>query len=94
MRFLCTYNQRLPNAIFDFRKIPSEQLLSFRAYSDHKEDSPCYSTIYSDEWKAYDDLVNVGYKMQAYKMLYRVICMVRTFLLMGELLLVNEIENF
>ena len=22
MHFLCTHNQRLPNAIFDFRKIP------------------------------------------------------------------------
>ncbi|MBQ7673869.1 MAG: hypothetical protein IJT36_05025 [Alphaproteobacteria bacterium] len=42
-------------------------MLSFRAYSDHKEDSPCYSTNYSDEWKAYDDLVNVDYKK-----LYRV----------------------
>ena len=23
MRFLCNHNQRLPNAIFDFRKIPN-----------------------------------------------------------------------
>ena len=29
---------------------------------------PCYSTTYSDEWKAYDDIVNAGYKkaLQSY----------------------------
>ena len=27
MRFLCTHNQRPPNAIFDFRKIPNKYMV-------------------------------------------------------------------
>ena len=50
MRFLCNHNQRLPNTIFDFRKIPNKKL------------APSDSLIYGDEWKTYDGLMNVDYK--------------------------------